>query len=79
MEGYRDDYQPGAIPDVLYINSYPNNYIYHNKIKIDKQIQLEKELREQRNLQIQQEKEKRFFWKKLGICFSCILCFFCCI
>jgi hypothetical protein len=86
-EGY-SDYVPSAPPlnapqleksnqcDILYINSYPNNYIYHNKIKINEEIRIQKEIKKLEN-EIKQEKEKKSFWKKLCLCFSCIFC--CCI
>ena len=66
-EGYRYSV---SIPEVLYINSYPNNYIFHNKIQIDQQIQREKQIRIETNLQIQKiENEKKSIWKKF-----CIFC-----
>jgi len=90
-EGYIDPY-PTAPPQneveptqqVQYINSYPNNYIYHNKIEIERQIRIQKEQDYQVALQIrkmenelQQEKEKKSIWKKLCLCLSCLFC--CCI
>jgi hypothetical protein len=70
---------------VQYINSYPNNYIYHNKLEIERQIRLENEKKDhQVALQIQkmenelqQEKEKKSIWKELCLCLSCLFC--CCI
>lgn len=71
-------------PQVQYINSYPNNYIYHNKLEIDKQIRIQNERDRQVALQIQkmenelqQEKEKKSIWKKLCLCLSCLFC--CCL
>ena len=83
-EGYPDTPIPKHIPEVLYINSYPNNYIFHNRIQIDQQIQREKEIRRQNDLQIQkmeneikQEKQKKSIWKKFCMGISCIFC--CCV
>jgi hypothetical protein len=94
-EGYVDyPIQPTAPPQeevisqsqqVQYINSYPNNYIYHNKIEIERQMKIQNEqLNRQVALQIQkmenelqQEKEKKSIWKKLCLCLSCLFC--CCI
>lgn len=72
-------------PQVQYINSYPNNYIYHNKIEIEKQMKIQNEQRDRQialqikkmENQIQQEKEKKSFWKKLCLCLSCLFC--CCL
>ena len=71
-------------PQVQYINSYPNNYIYHNKLEIDKQIRIQNERDRKVALQIQkmenelqQEKEKKSIWKKLCLCLSCLFC--CCL
>lgn len=85
MEGYRD-VSPSAPPQeevhqVQYINSYPNNYIYHNPtelLKIQRE-QLDKEVAlqiQKMENEIQEEKQKKSFWKKLCLCISCI---FCCI
>jgi len=94
-EGYVDYYptpptappQEEVIPQsqqVQYINSYPNNYIYHNKIKTEREIKIQNERDYQVALQIQkmenelqQEKEKKSIWKKLCLCLSCLFC--CCI
>ena len=98
MEGYRD-VSPSAPPQeevhqVQYINSYPNNYIYHNptellkiqREQLDKEValqiqreQLDKEVAlqiQKMENEIQEEKQKKSFWKKLCLCISCI---FCCI
>lgn len=85
MEGYRD-VSPSAPPQeevhqVQYINSYPNNYIYHNPtelLKIQRE-QLDKEVAlqiQKMENEIQEEKQKKSIWKKLCLCISCI---FCCI
>jgi uncharacterized membrane protein YcjF (UPF0283 family) len=83
-EGYTD-YQP-QIPtappleqnNVHYINSYPNNYVYHNQLEIQKQIEKrdrEVAIRIQKmENQIQQEKEKKSIWKRLCFCLSCLFC-----
>ena len=91
-EGQREYYVPTAPPQdevlthqVQYINSYPNNYIYHNKIEIDRQIKLQNEQRDRQvalqiqkmENELQQEKEKKSIWKKLCLCLSCLFC--CCI
>lgn len=69
---------------VQYINSYPNNYIYHNRLEIERQIRIQNEQRDHQvalqiqkmENQIQQEKEKKSIWKKLCLCLSCLVC--CC-
>ena len=85
-EGYRD-ILPTAPPQeevqqVQYINSYPNNYIYHNPIELlrlqkeqlDKEVALQIQRMEN---EIQEEKQKKSIWKRLCLCISCIFC--CCI
>lgn len=85
-EGYRD-ISPTAPPQeevqqVQYINSYPNNYIYHNptellrlqKEQLDKETALQIQRMEN---EIQEEKQKKSIWKRLCLCISCIFC--CCI
>tara|TARA_B110001454_G_C12720344_1_gene434393 strand:- start:203 stop:487 length:285 start_codon:yes stop_codon:yes gene_type:complete len=89
-EGYRD-ISPTAPPqeevlqtqEVQYINSYPNNYIYHNnptellnlqRAQLDKEVALQIQRMEN---EIQEEKQKTSIWKKLCLCISCIFC--CCI
>ena len=85
-EGYRD-ILPTAPPQeegqqVQYINSYPNNYIYHNptellrlqKEQLDKEVALQIQRMEN---EIQEEKQKKSIWKRLCLCISCIFC--CCI
>lgn len=85
-EGYRD-ILPTAPPQeevqqVQYINSYPNNYIYHNptellrlqKEQLDKETALQIQRMEN---EIQEEKQKKSIWKRLCLCISCIFC--CCI
>lgn len=85
-EGYQD-IAPTAPPQeevqqVQYINSYPNNYIYHNptellrlqKEQLDKETALQIQRMEN---EIQEEKQKKSIWKRLCLCISCIFC--CCI
>jgi hypothetical protein len=70
--------------EIHYINSYPNDYVYHNQLEINRQIQINNEKRDREvairiqkmENQIKQEKEEKTTWKKLCICLSCLFCCF---
>ena len=74
----RKDIQYSVNNKIQYINSYPNDLVYHNQLEINK-LNLKRDrdvalqIQKMEN-EIQQEKEKKSIWKKLCLCISCLFC-----